>query len=894
MQLLIRSSVRRPLLVISLFIVACVVAAFGALGLEHEDDVLVFLPEDDDDVALFRDVSGRFGSMRVALVGAAVVGDGDVLEPTSVARIDAATRAFAVDPAVSHVTSLTNVTDVVVDLEGATIDRLVDPQEWTKPRSAADDAALRSRVLARELVVGTLVTSDARATVLVVYLASEAKSGEAVARVQAIAERELDGFELHYSGAAFDAEAIYGAARSDVQRLSPLAAILLVAVILLSFRDMIGVVLTFATVGVAEIIVIGIMGFLGERYTVLTSTLPILLLATGSAYAVHVLGRYYLERERLGQIEAMHSAAAIVSRPVAIAAWTTCAAFSAFLIMDVQPMRAFGLEVAAGTLLCWLTAVTLIPAVLALVPRKPAREQLLPLGGALLTAWNFTERHRWFVIGGLLVLAGAAVLPLRHLAVKTEARAFLAEGSPAWQAQEFLEERFGGSRFVQVLVEGDLEQPLALRKVAMIAERASALPGVTGVTAVTDPVALVIDTLGGGRRLPATHKQSVAAYLLLDGAPDLAPLASADHRAALIQVRVRGEAIPVVAALEDWIAMGGANSLPIDREVLIDRIGWLANAAGNEVQRGVVADAVVEAARGLPEPQWQAARAAAVRDFLRGPDSADLPASTRTRVELAIAQGNAIDAVFRAEIRDPDDAAFYAELLARGLEDARHQLALEHAFELLAAATGIDHEDNRTRNRLLPIIEDLLDPVVESGHDTVTARVTGEPALDRALSRSVARNQSRTMALGLAMVLFLLVALFGSLKIALVCIAPAILTAAVLGAAMGILGVQIDLSTAMVGAIMTDTSTDFGMHYLWYLRRERPESIVRTVGPIMIVSNVLVALAFFSFAFGTSPVMHVFGGLSGATCVVSALLTYIIVPALWRWVAPRTRAGPQS
>ena len=107
------------------------------------------------------------------------------------------------------------------------------------------------------------------------------------------------------------------------------------------------------------------------------------------------------------------------------------------------------------------------------------------------------------------------------------------------------------------------------------------------------------------------------------------------------------------------------------------------------------------------------------------------------------------------------------------------------------------------------------------------------------------------------------------------------------GGAMGFFGVQMDLSTAMVGAILTDTASDFGMHYLWYLRRDPHERVVTSVGPIMIVSNVVVALGFFVFALGDSPVMHVFGALSGATCIVSSLLTIALVPSLWRWLGAR-------
>jgi len=883
-QSLVRRSIRHPWAVLIAFAIGCVVAVVGVLRLEHEDDVLVFLPEDDPDVALFRDVSERFGSLRVALVGVALPDDveGDVLAGESLARIGAATTAFAADPAVARVTSLTTVTHLEFRGDGIVVDRLVN----ASPRTDAEHAALRARVLADEMVVGTLVSRDARAVALMVYLRPDTSTTEAVDRIRAIAEQSLGGFEVHLAGAPFYADAIYGAARRDVVRLSPIAAILLISVVLLSFRDFVGVVTTFATVGIAVLAVLGTMGMAGERTTVLTSTLPVLLLATGSAYAVHVLGRYYVERERLGPTEAIVAAVDVVARPVAIAAWTTSAAFLAFLAMDVQPVRAFGLQVALGTIVCWLTALTFVPAVLTLLPREPQREQLIPLGSALLRVWRFTMRHRVPILVGLLLVGVGSAIPMRHVRVKTEAQAFLGEGTPAWHAERFFEERFGGARFVQVLVEGDLTDPVALRRVAMVVERASALPGVTQVSAATDPIALTIELLGGVRRLPTTSGQAGSAYVFLDGTPDIGPMLQDDHGAALVQIRVRGDAVPVVDALEVWLPELAAID-PLAPETVARRLAWLAEAAGGSVDPAALASAIDAATR--PMAMDAAAERAAALAFVRGDEVADLPASVRTRIEQAILAGDDPAAALRAIVAAADEPEFWVEQLGRAQVDDRGRRAVEHAFETLRVAMGVDVL--AVRQRLLPIVHDLLDPTMTASQSPVAARVTGEPVLDRALSRSVSRNQIRTMGLGLAAVLVLLIVLFRSLPIALVCVAPAILTATVLGGAMGVLGVQIDLSTAMVGAILTDTASDFGMHYLWYLRRQPPEQVVSTVGPIMIVSNVLVALGFFAFALGSSPVMHVFGSLSAATCVVSSVIACLLVPAMWRWVSGPT--GPQ-
>jgi predicted RND superfamily exporter protein len=117
-------------------------------------------------------------------------------------------------------------------------------------------------------------------------------------------------------------------------------------------------------------------------------------------------------------------------------------------------------------------------------------------------------------------------------------------------------------------------------------------------------------------------------------------------------------------------------------------------------------------------------------------------------------------------------------------------------------------------------------------------------------------------------------------KLSIICMFPSLLTLATIFAVMGIADISIDLGTSLVAGIATGAGSDFAMHYLWYLRRQSADEVTRSVGPIMVVSVLLVALGFLVLAFGRSPVMQLLGTLAGLTMGISALLTCLLVPAL--------------
>src|SRR6185369_16860403 len=102
--------------------------------------------------------------------------------------------------------------------------------------------------------------------------------------------------------------------------------LVLLMVVVISFREPVGVALTLGSVALSSLIVLGGMGLWGEKFTVATSTLPVILFASGSSYAVHVRGRYYLERGARPDGDpraALTEALRIVGPPLLIAAGTT-------------------------------------------------------------------------------------------------------------------------------------------------------------------------------------------------------------------------------------------------------------------------------------------------------------------------------------------------------------------------------------------------------------------------------------------------------------------------------------------------------------------------------------------------------------------------------------------
>jgi predicted RND superfamily exporter protein len=869
---------RRPYLTIAIHLGLLVAALFGMRRLDQTDDVLLFLPTGNQDVQTFKEISDTFGALDLALVGIEARKGDDIFAPDVLEKIDAVSRALKNVHGVDRVVSLTTLPDFLPSDQMVQIVPLVDVEKGA-PRDPAWRKALHDRVMSRDHIVGNFVSRDATATVMLVYFANGVSKHTVSTEVREAALKAAGDLRCVFGGGPFAQTAIYDESQADIRKLTPIAALLILAVILVAFRDPVGVALSVFTVAWSSVLVLGFMGFIHEPFTMISGTIPVILFASGSSYAVHVLGRYYADGGGYDR-EAPIRATNIVAPPVSIAGATTAAGFVSFMAMDILPMRNFGLESAAGVLLCLFSSVTLVPAVITVWPRKSWKP--IDTGGmgtrlGKLTDW--ARRRRVPILAASVILGGLTVRPMLNVDVKIEPSAFFSKDSDPAKAEAFLAERFGGSRFFQIDFAGDMTDPATLIEVERFAEFARTQPGVTQVGSMIIPFTLVNEAMGNGRRLPENRAQATNLLFFLEGDPSMHNLLSSKRDEALVHVRVRGDVQPTMEGLEDYLLhhLHGTPGQPTPADI-VERLQWAAKAANLTLAPGA-AEKGVQATLAAKDPPLGDEPRKLAEKLLDG-EGGLIPAVTdpekRKATLDAMLAGDGEKAL--AAISSPEEAAVAWQTFGDQKRALARDAAVTAGIQALAANLPPDGlAIARTA------LADLLpsQPIPPSAKP-LTARLSGEPLLSRGFSRSVAVNQQRSLIVSLVVVLALMFLLFRSLYLAWVSVLPAALWMAVLFGAMGATHQSIDISTSLVASIATGAGSDFAMHYLWYWKQRSASEAVRFVGPIMVISAVLVSSGFACLALGTSRIMHTFGGLAALAMLGAFGLTFLLVPALLR------------
>ncbi len=272
--------------------------------------------------------------------------------------------------------------------------------------------------------------------------------------------------EIYISGVPYVAKNFNDYIQKDLFKNVPLILLVVTIIFYLNFKSLRGVFLPLATLGMAEIWTIGLMGHLGYKITSVGITLPPLLISVGSSYAIHVLNQYYTDfglispdNRRIGIKTAMTH----ISVTVFLAGFTTFAAFITLVTSQVSAIQEWAVFSAVGILFTVFISITLIPCALVMLPHKFPKSligknkspKLTFVDKLLVITAKTAIRHPkkiYVVVGIILAISIAGALRLK---VDTDILHYFKADDPVRQNVTIAGDKFGGGWGFSVIIDSN-------------------------------------------------------------------------------------------------------------------------------------------------------------------------------------------------------------------------------------------------------------------------------------------------------------------------------------------------------------------------------------------------------------------------------------------------------
>lgn len=475
-----------PVLIIIIISVITILFVIPIPTLQIDNDTTRFLPESNPDRQEYLKIENQYGGNMMMAVSIKFK-DGYVYSNENLLFIQKLTEEFESMSTLDKVTSIINVDYIIGTESGIETTKLIEKI----PENEYEENSIKERLLSWDLYKGNLFSEDFKSTLIALKLKLGVKNKnaeESYKKVKSILEKyKSDKYELYIAGLPAVLVIIADSMRKDLVKLIPFVVIILILTLFLSFRRLGGIVLPTITVLITTVWTLGIMAIFKINLTMIASAIPVLMIAVGSAYGIHIISHYFDEIDKeillnkdISEIrnrEIIFDTIKRIGGAVFLAAITTMAGFGSLATGKIVPIKEFGIFTSIGVLIAFIISLTLIPSIL-LVRHKALKAKIKKeennnkkmdiLTKGLFLMYQFLSKGKIRVIIIFVIILFIAIFGTTRIIIGNPMVNYFKKDTEIKKADTFANKNFNGTTMLTMVIRGknsgDLTEPDILKK----------------------------------------------------------------------------------------------------------------------------------------------------------------------------------------------------------------------------------------------------------------------------------------------------------------------------------------------------------------------------------------------------------------------------------------------
>ena len=490
---------KKPRTVIAvLVLVLCFFASFiKDFKLDASADSLIL--EDDQDLKIFRETSERYDSNEFLVVTYSP--KEDLFDEKSLSTIE---QLSADLKTVNNVESVTSILDVpLLKMTGLELADITKEKILYLKNKNINKEKAKEEILSSPVFKDLILSQDSKTTALIVSLERNQKFYDLIKkrdelrtkkRSAGLSEEEEENFKdvireyetlneklnnqrhqniidtrnilskykstdnLHLGGVPMIADDMISFIKSDLRVFGIGVLIFILGTLAFIFRKIRWIALPLLSCFYAVLIMIGLVGFLNWKVTVISSNFISLMLILTMSMNIHLVVRYQQLRRKNNQMDQINLIELTVKKmvlPCLYTALTTIFAFTSLVFSNIKPVIDFGWMMTAGLTITFLTSFLLFPSILALL-KKTEQEDAAKSKSFITHGFaQITEKYGKTIFLISLCLCLISGLGISKLKVENSFINYFDDKTEIYQGMKLIDEKLGGTTPLDVLIKFD-------------------------------------------------------------------------------------------------------------------------------------------------------------------------------------------------------------------------------------------------------------------------------------------------------------------------------------------------------------------------------------------------------------------------------------------------------
>ncbi len=277
-----------------------------------------------------------------------------------------------------------------------------------------------------------------------------------ISEIRDVINKYGENAKIHLGGIPMIADDMMSYIKSDIIVFGIGVFLFIILTLWFIFRKLKWVVMPLVGCATSVVVMIGLLGLIGWKVTVISSNFIALMLILNMAMNIHVTVRFLqLKKEfpQLSKDQAVFEASRKMMLPILYTVLTTICAFLSLVLSGIKPIIDFGLMMTLGLIVSLLITFLLLPSLINILSSEN-EIGLKDTEKSLITSalGSFTKNNKILIFGSTLIIIILSIIGIFKLEVENSFINYFNKETEIYKGMKKIDEDLGGTTPLNIIL----------------------------------------------------------------------------------------------------------------------------------------------------------------------------------------------------------------------------------------------------------------------------------------------------------------------------------------------------------------------------------------------------------------------------------------------------------
>ena len=278
---------------------------------------------------------------------------------------------------------------------------------------------------------------------------------ENILEIRNIIKSYEDIGKIYLGGVPMIADDMMTFIKSDIIVFGLGVLLFIIATLWFVFRKLIWIIVPISSCFFSVIIMMGLLGLLGWKVTVISSNFIALMLILTMAMNIHMSTRF-LQLKKTYSLKSNYEILFLTTSkmfwPILYTMLTTVIAFLSLIFSEIKPIIDFGWMMTLGLITSFIITFTLLPTLLTFVPTKDTDLKKDERSKITTFLEKISLKHQKSIFIVTIIITGFSILGISKLEVENSFINYFSKKTEIYKGMKLIDEELGGTTPLEVIL----------------------------------------------------------------------------------------------------------------------------------------------------------------------------------------------------------------------------------------------------------------------------------------------------------------------------------------------------------------------------------------------------------------------------------------------------------